>query len=722
MTAASVLRGAISGAIIAALGVVFAISFSAIVYGGSAAPGLSRGIGLALAGTVVMATVAAFRLTYRDTIVQPQDVTAVILSLAVTDIAHGWQASPDALLATVAALVAVTTAFTGALGWIGGRLRLGFLVRFVPYPLIGGFLAATGYLIVLGAVGMTLHRSVTIWTLGPLLDPANLLHWVPWIASGALLAFLLRRYQSTFILPVGILVLLAAFYLALFLTGTSLETARANGYLLGPFGETSLLSGIDPASFREVAWGQVIAQFPTMLAVTAMALLGGLLNSSGLEIATGREIDADRELRGTGIANLAAAPFGGLVGFPVLSMTMFGRALGLTGPLPGLLVAGACLGTLLFGADLLSQLPIGVFAAIVAFLGFDLLDNWLRIERRHLPARDFGIVLVILATAATVGFLPSLAVGLVVAVALFVFAYSSLDVVRLRTSAAHMRSRVERPEHELRLLAERGGNATIYRLTGYLFFGTASRLLAEIRRGAGVPETEPLFRVLDFHRVSGVDASAAFVLGKACRQATARGTAPVLCDVSPRLMADLRRAGVPTGESGPLIFPTLDAALRYVEDRLLADPPPDAGNSPPEGLLETLVRLHPGFEPAHHFPPAAAVAGEEILTQGAPPDGMILLLSGSLSAEFVAPDGTAMPVATILPGTLVGEIGHYAGVPRTARVVAEVPCRLLRLDARALDALAARSPQVALDLHRLAAANLARRLMRTSALLRDADL
>ena len=114
MTAASLLRGAVSGAIIAALGVVFAISFSAIIYGGSAAPGLSRGIGLGLLGTVVMATVAAFRLTYRDTIVQPQDVTAVILSLAVAKIAAGWQASPDALLATVAALAAVTTAFTGA--------------------------------------------------------------------------------------------------------------------------------------------------------------------------------------------------------------------------------------------------------------------------------------------------------------------------------------------------------------------------------------------------------------------------------------------------------------------------------------------------------------------------------------------------------------------------------------------------------------------------------
>ncbi|HET9070024.1 MAG TPA: SulP family inorganic anion transporter, partial [Amaricoccus sp.] len=673
--------------------------------------------------TVVMASVAAFRLTYRDTIVQPQDVTAVILSLAVAKITAAWTGSPDALLATVAALVAVTTALTGAVGWACGRLRLGFVVRFVPYPLIGGFLAATGYLIVLGAIGMTLHRSVTIWTLGPLLDPANLPLWLPWIAAGALLAFLVKRSDNSFVLPLGILALLAAFYLALLVSGTSIESARAMGLLLGPFGETSLLSGIDPASFRDVAWAEVATHAPTMLAVTAMALLGGLLNSTGLEIATGREVDADRELRGTGIANLASAAFGAPVGFPVLSMTMFARSLGLGGPFPGLLLALGCLFTLLFGADLLSRLPIGVFAAIVAFLGFDLLDSWLRVERRHLPARDFGIVLAILVTAATVGFLQALAVGLAAAVLLFVVAYSGVDVVRLRTTARHLRSRVERPAPELALLAERGGRAAVHRLTGYLFFGTANRLLAEIAPGGSDDPAggAPRFRILDFHAVSGVDASAAFVIGKLCRQLAAGGSLPILSDVSPRLLGALGRAGVPTDGSGPLILASLDLALRHVEDRLLADPPVGQGPEP-RGLVETLADLHPGFEPAHHFPEATAAAGEEIVTQGAAPDGMILLLSGSLRAEFVTPEGKALPVATIRPGTLVGEIGHYAGVPRTARVVAETPCRLLRLDARTLAALAASAPEVAIDLHRLAAAHLARRLMRTTSLLRDADV
>ena len=85
------------------------------------------------------------------------------------------------------------------------------------------------------------------------------------------------------------------------------------------------------------------------------------MNSSDGEDVESRALNATP----TNIANLASAPFGAPVGFPVLSMTMFARTLGLPGPLPGLLLAAGCLATLLFGADLLSRLPIGVFAAIV---------------------------------------------------------------------------------------------------------------------------------------------------------------------------------------------------------------------------------------------------------------------------------------------------------------------------------------------------------------------
>ena len=90
--------------------------------------------------------------------------------------------------------------------------------------------------------------------------------------------------------------------------------------------------------------------------------------------------------------------------------------------------------------------------------------------------------------------------------------------------------------------------------------------------------------------------------------------------------------------------------------------------------------------------------------------------------EYLHPDGRSTSVARILPGALVGELGLYAGIPRTARVVAEEDCRLLKISTENLERLAQVSPKLAADIHRIAVSYLARRLVRTMALLHDADI
>src|SRR5690606_7644336 len=132
------------------------------------------------------------------------------------------------------------------------------------------------------------------------------------------------------------------------------------------------------------------------------------------------------------------------------------------------------------GTTYLSVLPIGVFAAVIAFLGIDLLVTWLWVERRRLQLRDFFVIVLILAVAATIGFLEAIAIGILAASTLFIVAYSRVDVVRLKTTGARKRSGVERGQRDLAILSDRGDQVAIYELSGYLFFGTAHRLVSEI--------------------------------------------------------------------------------------------------------------------------------------------------------------------------------------------------------------------------------------------------
>ena len=282
MTALAAARSLFAGIVIGTMAIVFSISFAAIIYSGDMAAYLSRGIGLTLFGTTVMALVGALRFSYRGTIVMPQDVTALILSLVVASVARNWSAgTPDQLFATVATLVAVTTAIAGLVLYLFGRLRLGFIVRFIPYPVIGGFLAATGYLLTTGAIGMTIGENVGLWSAAVLFDPGNPAKWAPWLLAGLLFCVAANRIRHGIVLPACILIAAGCFYLALWLTGSSIDDARAAGLLLGPFGEASFYAGLGSWIVTDADWLR-----------RAIHLFGGLIPGEVRLFSTAEAADA----------------------------------------------------------------------------------------------------------------------------------------------------------------------------------------------------------------------------------------------------------------------------------------------------------------------------------------------------------------------------------------------------------------------------------------------
>ncbi len=716
-----VLRSLCSGLIIGLTAIVFSISFTAIIYTGDLAPFLSRGIGLTLAGAAVMAVVGAFTLSYRGIIVQPQDVTALILSLAAASVAGSWRgAASEDLFATIAVLVAVTAAATGAATFVFGRLRLGHIVRFIPYPVLGGFLAATGYLLVIGAIGMTLEDKVSLGSVEVLFAPGNPQKWGPWIIAAILFYVAVKRARHGLVLPTCIVVAVLCFYGAIWLLGIDQGTAQARGLLLGPFEKASLYTSLDPGLLVRARWDVVATQLPSILTVIGMATIGSLLNVSGLELATGEDIDPNRELRGIGIANLAASAVGGMVGYHLLSQTLFAKALKITDRAAGISVALVTVAVLFLGTTYLSVLPIGVFAAVIAFLGIDLLVTWLWVERRRLPLRDFLVIVLILAVAATIGFLEAIATGILAASSLFIFAYSRVDVVRLKTTGARKRSGVERGRRDLEVLSERGDRIAIYELSGYLFFGTAHRLISEISEDSVAQPKE--FLIMNFRRVQGIDASAAFALRRLVQLCAANGVVLIFCGLSGRLSQTLDRAGTLSEASPPPLFEHLDDALQDVEDKFLIGNAGQGDSEPDTRFLDELRQIAQPLDPFKLFKVFDVAKGEVVIEQGSEADDILLLVNGALRVEYLTSHGSRIPVAKILPGAVVGEIGFYAGERRTAQVIAEQDCRLMEISKRALEDLEKFQPGLVSNIHRIAATNLAMRLSRAMALLRDADI
>jgi SulP family sulfate permease len=707
-----------AGLVVGIIEVLVATSFAALIFG-TAFPGrLADGVAVILGGAVVLVGVLAWTTGGRGVIPSIQDGPAVVLATAAAAAAAVASPSESAFF-TVVATMAVTTALTGGAFLLIGAFRLGNLVRYVPYPVVGGFLAGTGWLLFKGGVSVAAGVAPGLHTLDDLASTDAVLKWLPALGLGVLLLLVTSFVHRPIAIPAAIAVALGAFWIGMLVTGTSVAEAQRGGWLFGPFPEAGLWRPWSLRALGEADWSAVIAQTTAIATTAFVAVLAMLMNVSGIELALGRDLDANAELRLAGVANVLAGGLGGIPGFHTLSLTALGRGMDASARLAGLVGAGIALVALVMGAALVTVIPGIVLGGILVFLGLGFLREWVLQARRTLPRADYATVLVILLAIAGWGLLTGVAVGLVLAVVLFAVSYSKTDVVRHASSGAVYRSNVERSPGEREALRELGEGVHVMRLQGFVFFGTASGLLDRIREQAAEAQAAghpPLrFLVLDFRGVRGVDSSAVLSFAKTCQLASAQGFEIVLTAVPRRVRTQLEQGGV-REDGAPVRFePDLDRGLERCEDVLLdaerttgrvhaADVWSSAGEPGSAGLAR---RIAPYLERTD------LAAGEVLVRQGDPAGDVFLLESGRLTVELETAAGERLRLRTIRPGTMVGEVAHYTGAPRTASVVAETDSVVHRLDAGSIARMEAEAPELATELHRWFAGLLAQRLTDT---------
>jgi SulP family sulfate permease len=706
-----------SALVVGAMAVVLAISFASIVYSGPLGAYLDRGIGSTLVAASIASGLGAVLFSFRGTISNAQDLTAILLSAGAASIAADIGSTGGAdPYPTVFMLLAVASVAAGLTMILLGLFRLSYLIRFIPYPVMGGFLAATGYLLIMGGLGILVDEPMTLMRL-PMLFTADMLPvWTPWMAVAAMFMVALRVFPYTYTLPVCVALSCAGFFAILALGGRSSADAAAAGLLLGPFGSGSFVRDLNLDLVPQVQWRLIAEQAATILAVVAMTIIGTALNLSGIELATKRSVDTNRDFVVVGLGNVIASPAGGLIDFPGFATTLLGFRLGLRGVTAGAVVAAFCLATAFFGATVIEALPRGLFAAIIAYLGLDLLRAWIWVERKRLRARDFAIVLLILGVSAVFGFLPALAVGLAVAIILFVVSYARLEFLRLASDLSLRRSTIERDLSDMDHLSQVGHKVRVFEFSGYLFFGTAARLKrrieAELSDDAPLPEAI----ILDFSHVQGIDASASHNIEQIAVGCAARGIDLIVTGLNDATGMMKRRLA----EADPhhtRVFPALDDALQSVEDQFLAARTAGGGPDTHGTFLALLQAAHPDIALETLFPVVDLSAGQTLFRAGDAGDEMYVLLSGKAQVQIATSGAAEKIVAQLRPGALIGEVAYYGDTARSADLCATEDARLLVVERHALDAIGKTHPALGASFARIAASFLARRMARTTNLL-----
>lgn len=403
------------------------------------------------------------------------------------------------------AFIVAVFLLTGALQVLMGLLRLGSYIRYVPYPVISGFMSGIGVLIFIQQIfpmaGMAAPSS----------DPAKILAKLHTLPAG-------------FAWPVALMaaVTLAIIYLLPRITRAVPSSVVALVLVTGG----SLLFGVDAPRIGAIPSGLpafVVPEFDftriSFIVTTALelALLGAidsLLSALLADNITKTHHASNRELIGQGIGNMAAALVGGLPGAGASIRTIVnieaGGSTRLSGVVHGLFLLAVLLGL----SGVVRYIPTAVLAGILVAAGLSCIDRRGLSHLTKVPRADAALMLLVLVLTVFSGVIVAVAAGLIAAS--FVFMKNVADLSEQQTTIGPMAD--EPWADELSLPAADRDRLLVKHIEGPLFFGFA-RGFADIALRA---EGGKLL-VLRMDRVRFMDQSGAYALQDALIDLKAAG-------------------------------------------------------------------------------------------------------------------------------------------------------------------------------------------------------
>ncbi len=562
---------------------------------------------------------------------------------------------------------------------------------------MGGFLAGTGWLLARGGIGMMVDVPLNLG----LFQADVLPRWLPGVLLGAFMLFAVSRFKHPLTLPALFLGGIAAFYVVAALTQTPIDALTAQHWLLGSFPSGNLYHfPLSADLIGQVDWRELAAHIPSLLPIPAVAVISVLLNANGIELIIKRDIDLNRELIAAGVANLVGGVNGASVGFHTISFSGLSHVMAGGRRLPGLMAAALFFMTVFIGASVLGYIPREILGAILVFFGLALLYEWFYQSWFHFSRVDFGIILLISLVIVAQGYLEGIAVGLFLTTVLFVVNYSRLGVVRYALSGVDFRSRVTRSLRQQQIIQTHGGRVYILKLQGYLFFGTANRLLERVQ-STTTPSLQ--FVVLDFAQVLDLDSTALLSFSRMLQWAQEKHITLVLTGLTGSAQEQFTRGGFVDQPGLLRRFDDLDHGLEWCENQIiLAEAAEQAAFL---SLKDHLIAV--GVSAAHVEVLLALMErqtlapGEVLIHQGDDADRMYFVESGQVTAQLEQPGAPPVRLEAVRGGRTVGELGFYLATRRTASVVADEPTVVYALTRQALAALEETQPEVASALHRV---------------------
>lgn len=374
-----------------------------------------------------------------------------------------------------------------------GISHLGKLIRYVPYPVISGFMSGIGVIIIMLQINPLLGLDIQGTPI------KSIISLVQNISSIDLKSFLLGllSLMIVFFTPSKIKKIIPPSLIALVLVSLiSVFTPSGNVQIIG-----EIPIGLPKFHLPLISFEDFIKILPVSLTLAILGTVDSLLTSLVADSLTKSRHDSNKELVGQGLGNIFAGFFGGIAGAGATMRTVVNIKSGGKTPLAGI-IHSLFLFVILIGlAPLAKNIPMAVLAGILIKVGFDIIDvKFLKIIN-HAPKNDLFVMILVFILTVFDDLIFAVGAGIVLSSILFAINISKQFNFQINDLPA-----VCEKENEC-IEKESGYKIRVIDIEGIFFFGSASRLSTPVD---DLLSTQ--FVIINCESIPSMDISAVFAL------------------------------------------------------------------------------------------------------------------------------------------------------------------------------------------------------------------
>lgn len=712
----SVLLSFVTGALV----VTISFSMTALIFQGKLSPYFHYGFYIFLCTIVVLNLVLVIGSSYPGIVSGPQSASSIIIATGLSTLYEKYaylDVNKDMYLLLLSYMF-VTATLTGLVLFFAGRFKLGKLIRYVPYPVYGGVLAGTGYLVVKASISFMTGDSEMLNGVNGIFSMPILVKW----CSGAIFAVILfivsRSKKHLYLVPLFLFLSIPAFYTGLWVSGLTYETATRLGFVMklegfGPFSPINLYQDI-----QNIDFSFILQQKWRIISIAVISSIALLFNLSSLELIVKDDIDIDRELQLSGCGNMISGLCGGAVGYQMLAPSAFNHMLGVKSRVSNFIIIAIGLTILLGGTEVSRLFPVPLIGGYLMFIGVSLLYDYLYSSWAKRPSHDFFVVLSILSITIIFGLLEGIALGIVAAIFIFIINYSKIRTIKNIITGEFFRSNVERTHFEESVLKKEGKRIRAFVLSGYLFFGSAYSLYIKIKNYIHLlGKTQSGFIILDFKDVQGIDSSAINSFLKIKHLLVNENNYKLLFTrISPNFKKQLVKESVLTPTVGPMVFTDIDRGFEWCEEEIINHDSKILRQE--NNYLSVLKTIFEDSDQINKFKkylvPKNCMPNELLIKKGETSEALYIVEKGQFSVLYNEEYKNTIRYRKIGCGSIVGELGFFTNSKRTASVIAEIEGKVYVLNTDNQKLMEVEAQDVALKFQKYILAILAKRLTKAT--------